>query len=121
MEKQNIVATVQRSKSAQTPLQRKKNNNSKSNKEMHEQENSNMHPMVRRSHSMRSPVVPIVAEFSETEVLTPSKVKRHFSDCASNSGKRPTIKPHAGTPRYYAAANRKNAGSARPVRTGLKI
>ena len=52
-ERQNVTATVQRSKSAQTPLQNKKPTVTvKQTRPTHEE-----HPMVRRSHSLKSPSI----------------------------------------------------------------
>ncbi|XP_059091466.1 uncharacterized protein LOC131887003 [Tigriopus californicus] len=81
-ERQNIVPTVQRSKSAQTPLQRKAVN--KKTTAADDDENNSLHPMVRRSQSMRDP------EGNEENLPSPAQmsggtpninsVKRHHSE-----------------------------------------
>lgn len=78
-ERQNIVPTVQRSKSAQTPLQRKAVNKKIA---ADDEENQSLHPMVRRSQSMRD------AEGNEENLPSPAQVsgtpnnavKRHHSE-----------------------------------------
>ena len=106
-ERQNIVVTVQRSKSAQTPLQ--KNNRAKPKSTP---PSGDIHPMVRRSHSLKVDTPEAIAvpkELRETiyDVTTPKseKVKRQMSDRIVTPGRKrhPMIKSalasNAMTPR----------------------
>lgn len=84
----NIVATVQRSKSAQTPMMKKPSRKSGSAKHTLETEFDVSHAMVTRSYSIRSPVV----RESHGKQYTPlsQRVKRHQSDRIT--GNTPTAK-----------------------------
>eukprot|EP00095_Tigriopus_kingsejongensis_P009274 maker-scaffold1754_size28903-snap-gene-0.7 protein:Tk09274 transcript:maker-scaffold1754_size28903-snap-gene-0.7-mRNA-1 annotation:"rho gtpase-activating protein 11a isoform 1" len=100
-ERQNIVPTVQRSKSAQTPLQRKVVHQIIGDPNLAAQE----HPMVRRSQSMHGhegDEENFLSPTSETRTRTPkSSVKRHHSERTHHAKKRET--PRSTTKGIHSA------------------
>ena len=129
-DKQNIVVTVQRSKSAQTPLQNKP---TKQKKETPQPvyNDSQDHHMVRRSRSMKQ------ENSDPNRMMTPKsdkKVRRHVSDRISDSPSRqrmaaaaappPTMKGSVNTPRSHKMnlyVNRPVDSPYRPMRTTITI